>query len=154
MPYGDIDLGQVSIGSGNGLLPDGTKPLPEPWHIYLKTPISNKWNFLFLKWHPDLSRANELTRHFMIIFQDQIRNSYFLASRGGHVRPLWFYLSILWQFVMRESSHLSKLPPEKIATYSICCIPCVCLWMLGTIGEWPISSLSTTFIFRKPKKKQ
>ena len=30
MPYGDIDLGQVNIGSGNGLLPDGAKPLPEP----------------------------------------------------------------------------------------------------------------------------
>ena len=28
MPYGDIDLG--NIGSGNGLLPDDTKPLPEP----------------------------------------------------------------------------------------------------------------------------
>ena len=27
-PYGDIDLHQH--GSGNGLLPDGTKPLPEP----------------------------------------------------------------------------------------------------------------------------
>ena len=27
MPYGDIDLGQ--IGSDDGLLPDGTKPLPE-----------------------------------------------------------------------------------------------------------------------------
>ena len=27
-PYGDIDLGKT--GSGNGLLPDGTKPLPEP----------------------------------------------------------------------------------------------------------------------------
>ena len=38
-PYGD----RVNIGSGNGLLPDGTKPLPEPmltdhrevqWHSY------------------------------------------------------------------------------------------------------------------------
>ena len=28
MPYSDRDL--VNIGSGNGLLPDGTKPLPEP----------------------------------------------------------------------------------------------------------------------------
>ena len=27
-PYGDRDL--VNIGSGYGLLPDGTKPLPEP----------------------------------------------------------------------------------------------------------------------------
>ena len=31
-PYGDID--QVNIGSGDGLLPDGTKPLPEPMLIY------------------------------------------------------------------------------------------------------------------------
>ena len=28
MPYGDTDLGY--IGSGNGLVPDGTKPLPGP----------------------------------------------------------------------------------------------------------------------------
>ena len=28
MPYGAKIL--VNIGSGNGLLPDGTKPLPEP----------------------------------------------------------------------------------------------------------------------------
>ena len=31
-PYGDRDL--VNIGSGNGLLPDGTKPLPEPMSSY------------------------------------------------------------------------------------------------------------------------
>ena len=41
-PYGDINW--VNIGSGNGLLPDGTKPLPEPmltqvitevlWHLH------------------------------------------------------------------------------------------------------------------------
>ena len=28
-PYGPTDI-RVNIGSGNGLLPDGTKPLPEP----------------------------------------------------------------------------------------------------------------------------
>ena len=28
MPYGNIDM-IVNIGSGNGLLPDGSKPLPE-----------------------------------------------------------------------------------------------------------------------------
>ena len=33
-PYGDIDL--VNIGSGNGLLPDGTKPLPESMLTYHK----------------------------------------------------------------------------------------------------------------------
>ena len=32
MPYGDIDLGQH--WSGNGLLPDGTKPFPEPTLTY------------------------------------------------------------------------------------------------------------------------
>ena len=31
-PYGDIIL--VNNGSGNGLLPDGTKPLPEPMFTY------------------------------------------------------------------------------------------------------------------------
>ena len=31
MPYGDINL--VNIGSGNGLLPDGTKPLPAEKYI-------------------------------------------------------------------------------------------------------------------------
>ena len=33
MQYGIVDMGYLSllnIGSGNGLLPDGTKPLPEP----------------------------------------------------------------------------------------------------------------------------
>ena len=35
--YGDIDL-RFNIGSGNGLLPDGTKPLPEPmltWQLII-----------------------------------------------------------------------------------------------------------------------
>ena len=32
--YGDIDLGQHC--SGNGLLPDGTKPSPEPMLTYLQ----------------------------------------------------------------------------------------------------------------------
>ena len=31
-PYGDIIW--VNIGSGNGLLPEGTKPLPEPMLTY------------------------------------------------------------------------------------------------------------------------
>ena len=32
-PYVNIELGQ-QIGSSNGLLPDGTKPLPEPMLTY------------------------------------------------------------------------------------------------------------------------
>ena len=31
--YGDTDM-WVNIGSGNGLLPNGTKPFPEPMVIY------------------------------------------------------------------------------------------------------------------------
>ena len=33
-PYGIMDL--VNIGSGNGLLPDGTKPLPKSMFTYLQ----------------------------------------------------------------------------------------------------------------------
>ena len=38
-PYGDTNLGQhpgVNTGTGNGLLPDSTKPLPEPVLTYLQ----------------------------------------------------------------------------------------------------------------------
>ena len=38
MPYSDSDL--VGIGSGNGLLPDGTKPLLEP------VLTSHLWDFV------------------------------------------------------------------------------------------------------------
>ena len=38
MPYGDIDL---NLGSGNGFLPDGTKPLPEQMQTnYQYNPVS------------------------------------------------------------------------------------------------------------------
>ena len=54
MPCGDTDL--FSIGSGNGLLPDGNKPLPEPMMI------SPYWgslaHFVITATSP---RANELT---------------------------------------------------------------------------------------------
>ena len=30
MPLGDMDLSSSNIGTGNGLLPDSTKPLSEP----------------------------------------------------------------------------------------------------------------------------
>ena len=33
-PYDDKDLGQHWLSSGNGLLPGGTKPLPEPMLTY------------------------------------------------------------------------------------------------------------------------
>ena len=33
--YGDTEI-RINIGSGNGLLPDGTKPLPEPMLTYRK----------------------------------------------------------------------------------------------------------------------
>ena len=67
----------VSIGSGNGLLPDGNKPLPEPMLTYhqscgihrrtlpwenLKIPISKtRLKITFLESHSDFPGANELT---------------------------------------------------------------------------------------------
>ena len=41
MTNGDIDLG--NIVSGNGLLPDGTKPLPEPMLTYQYGPVTFIW---------------------------------------------------------------------------------------------------------------
>ena len=42
MPYGAKIL--VNIGSGNGLLPDGTKPLPEPMFTI------RQWCFVEFPW--------------------------------------------------------------------------------------------------------
>ena len=69
----------VNIGSGNGLLPDGTKPLPEQnvdlpsvrsIGIYLSTILQKilqpsmtkiSWKIIFLQFILNLSGANELT---------------------------------------------------------------------------------------------
>ena len=83
---GDRDLAfSVNIGQGNGLLPDGTKPLPKPllywliisrvpWHssegIIIRrnedTSLShlNKIEIVFLKWHPDFPGVNPLRAKF------------------------------------------------------------------------------------------
>ena len=83
-PYGDMNLGQ--IGSGNGLVPDGTKPLPEPMLTYHQqgpvaftwvqkipqpsvTEIS--WTMTYLKFCSNLPGANELNiGHQDISFSD------------------------------------------------------------------------------------
>ena len=52
-PSGDTDLGQIT-GSGNGLLPDGTKPLPEPMFcgMHLKAILQELINNLnhYMNW--------------------------------------------------------------------------------------------------------
>ena len=64
----------VNIGSGNGLMPDGTKPLPEPMLTYHSdihlTAISQEMpqasfteislTIAFKKFHPNFLGANEL----------------------------------------------------------------------------------------------
>ena len=80
-------LDRVNIGSDNGLLSDGTKPLPEPILIYHQwSPLAFTWwqfqkeilkisinemcfKFINLKFQPDLPGANELnpkTRTFPV----------------------------------------------------------------------------------------
>ena len=52
----------VNIGSGNGLLPDDTKPLPEPMSTFIITKVqwcSSEGNFAFY-WN--LPGANELNK--------------------------------------------------------------------------------------------
>ena len=77
MPHGDIDLGQINIGSDNGFLPNSTKPLPEPmvtyhqWRSVDLRPISKeelKFSIpkmtlknILVNLLPHLSGANQLT---------------------------------------------------------------------------------------------
>ena len=63
----------VNIGSGNGLLPDGTKPLPEPMLTYhqkgwvtfiwgqVHKPSTTEiiWKIKYLKFHSNFPGANE-----------------------------------------------------------------------------------------------
>ena len=50
-PYGDKIW--VKIGSGSGLLPDGTKPLPEPMLTYRKWgPVTNIWRQFHKRYIP------------------------------------------------------------------------------------------------------
>ena len=82
--YSALDI-LVNTGSGNGLLPDGTKPLPEPMLIYhvrsrdirlraisqlipklSTTEITLK--ITHLKFHSNLSGANELILAFYILY--------------------------------------------------------------------------------------
>ena len=57
MPYGDRDRG--NIGSGNGLLPDGTKPLPEPMLTY------HQWSFVVFTLQQFTQEAHEISVHDM-----------------------------------------------------------------------------------------
>ena len=41
----------VHIGSGNGLLPDGTKPLPEIWLIFCEIRVWNPMTFTWKQFH-------------------------------------------------------------------------------------------------------
>ena len=58
MPYGDII--RVNIGSVNGLLPDGTKPLTEPMSTYQPSTTKIILNITCLKFHLNLPGFNEL----------------------------------------------------------------------------------------------
>ena len=67
----------VNIGSGNGVLPDGTKPLPEPFLTYTSRGIIirgseddnqlNKTENCILKPHLDFPGANELNNSVCLI---------------------------------------------------------------------------------------
>ena len=67
----------VNIGSGNGLLPGGTKPLPEPVLIYHQSVILQEipqpsiteisWKITDFKFHSNLPGANELTQKLMVV---------------------------------------------------------------------------------------
>ena len=72
----------VNIGSDNGLLPDGTKPLPETMLTYQpQTSITEIiWKIKYLKCHWNFPGANELISYLkcylLIISGDESTLSY------------------------------------------------------------------------------
>ena len=81
----------VNIGTGNGLLPDGTKPLPEPiltFHNLSPVPqpsiTKNRLKITYLKFHSNFSGVNELmiTFHFYMLKR--------LQYEGWESSGLWY----------------------------------------------------------------
>ena len=71
MPYGDIDL--VNIALGTGLLPDGTKPLPEPILTYHeKHSVAFTWE-LFHIWIKSMAYLHRLhfSNYYHVLLQPQ-----------------------------------------------------------------------------------
>ena len=91
----------VNIGSGNGLLPDGTKPLPEPMLTYHQRALS--WEDLkisiskitFLESHSDLPGANE--------FKGGIRPVFERCQTLLHPE-----LTPWWSFLLADGAHHKK----------------------------------------------
>ena len=107
----------VNIGSGNGLVPDGTNPLPEPVLTYhQEDPVATfvEWRFedriAFLKSHPDLPWNNGLNqpetwwapRHVLnnnlhnITSQMSTPKSYLTYIEHLKWRPCWDIMSVSW----------------------------------------------------------
>ena len=89
----------INMGSGNGLLPDGTKPLPEPmltyWGQRYKIYLSHKSINLaitFLQFHSNLPAANELRdEHYIHNCEWQyfslvtaLRDTNWILNQHGH----------------------------------------------------------------------
>ena len=99
----------VNIGSGNGLLPDGTKPLPEPMLIdhqcspvtfilgqFHEMPQSSitevSLKITYLKFHSNLPGANELNPHSFPNF------------KGYHLNHVWeFGMDKSWKSLLWET---------------------------------------------------
>ena len=77
------------IGSGNGLLPDGTKPLPEPMLTYHQwSPV----NLILRNFTRDASTINHQS-----LFENYISENSFKFTRGHWVKVnLWKQLLQMW----------------------------------------------------------
>ena len=94
MPYGDIYL--VNIGSDDGLLPDGTKPLPEPMQI------NHQWSLVVFPLGQFCSKCMQDE------FENYILNITVKSPRGPWIKVALMTVChfILYTFFM--------FPPQKL----------------------------------------
>ena len=103
MPYGDVDLSQHSTGSDNGLLLEGTKPLPDPMlSNYQCGPLAFPWRkYQWQCLRSDINHydENDKFQNTIIYTQGQWANLFWpLGSIWFHTNwsSLVQVLNVLW----------------------------------------------------------
>ena len=95
-----------NIGSGNGLLPDGTKPLPEPMLTYhQRGSVAYFW---------EQFRRNCSRYRFRIWVWKRHFEKYFKSPRGQWVNSFMSHVAIYTSNVLRKKKQYHKLSKEFI----------------------------------------
>ena len=122
----------INIGSGNGLLPDSTKPLPEPLMTYCQCdPHSHcNWNQNTKILFKENTFENVVCKTSSILFSPR------------YVNESWFSIFLFFRSHWRSSRQLHAAPPFRVETF--CCNIFDCHWYRSLCNGW-IYHLYKTF---------